>query len=275
MLNFFKKNWVKRVASGITALYGLLLIWLTWASYAYVMEYDNVKALYAVYLIITLIFGALMVYSKKQLFTTVLVMLLLPINLVFILLNFGSWFYVLPSTVILIIMFFACHANETLKVVLGTIYLLMYVLGSLAFMAFTIIFGQLNLHGFNLNYRKEEVVSLKETYRYVRYVEPEDAKNRRIYFYAEPNTEDINFGLVKFKKVVGAQRIYAGKYAQDIKIRWLDDDSIMVDGMVEDVTLGNDWGDEGLNESSDVSSTPSRPSVTSEQSTQTQATPAP
>lgn len=263
-LDFFKNPWTKRGASALSALYGLLILWLAWASYAYIMEFDNVKALYAVYLIISFLFGALMIYARKQPFTAVLVMLLIPANLVIVLLNFGSWFYILPSTVLLIVLFFAVRTHETLKVVLGTIYLLLYVLSVLAFIAFTTVFGGLNLHGFEVKNRAEEIASPEGTYRYVRYVEPQKTTNRRIYIYTEPNTEDVNLGLVRFKQIYKAKRVYSGRYDEPLTIDWKDDQTLTVNGFEELINFDAAATDtEGLEDTAETSRATTSPAATS------------
>lgn len=240
MVNFFEKTWVKRTLSGIIYLYGALLIWLLWASFAYVTEYNSQKVVLLVFFFVNLLFGAMMFLSRKQVFTAILVMLLVPINLGILILNFGNWLYVLPPVILSISMFFIVKANSTLKTILGTIYLLMYVLGILAYIAFVTLFGQISLHGFDLENRKFENISPNEEYRYVWYEQDESSPNRRIEIYVESNTDDVNLGFVNFKNILISKRVYAGKYDVPVDIKWKGENMLVVNEREErvDIALG-------------------------------------
>lgn len=48
---------------------------------------------------------------------------------------------IVPPFIVAIIMFFAAGTNETVKVIMGTIYLLLYVLGIVAYFVLNILFG--------------------------------------------------------------------------------------------------------------------------------------
>lgn len=240
MVNFFEKTWVKRTLSGIIYLYGALLIWLLWASFAYVAEYNSQKMVLLIFFLVNVLFGIIMFHCRKQIFTAILVMLLVPINLGILILNFGNWLYVLPPVILSISMFFIVKANPTLKTILGTIYLLMYVLGILAYIAFVTLFGQISLHGFDLENRKFENISPSGEYRYVWYEQDENSRNRRIEIYVESNTDDIDLGFVNFKNVFISKRVYAGKYEVPVDIEWKGDNMLTINEREErvDIALG-------------------------------------
>lgn len=51
----------------------------------------------------------------------------------------GDWILIVPPFIVAIIMFFAAGTNETVKVIMGTIYLLLYVLGIVAYFVLNIL----------------------------------------------------------------------------------------------------------------------------------------
>ena len=71
--------------------------------------------------------------------TEILSILMLPVVFCMILFNMGDWILIVPPFIVAIIMFFAAGTNETVKVIMGTIYLLMYVLGIVAYFVLNIL----------------------------------------------------------------------------------------------------------------------------------------
>ena len=66
---------------------------------------------------------------------------------------YGNWYIIAPPLAVVVIMFFANNANETLKTVLGTMYLLMYVIGVAAYIAIDMLMGPITFTGVELNLR--------------------------------------------------------------------------------------------------------------------------
>lgn len=223
MAEFFEKTWVKRTLSGISYLYGALLVWLVWASLAYEMSYDNANLVFIVYLLINFIFSITLFLSRKVISTAILVMLLVPVSLGILLLNFGNWFMIAPPVLIVIFMFFAVRAHDTLKMILGTIYLLMYVLSILGYIAVSTIFS-----GGHETVRTQEVASPNGLYRYVVYEGKDGAANRAINIYVEPNTNDIDLKLVQFKETMRAKREFTGKFNAPPAISWQEEDLLVI-----------------------------------------------
>lgn len=82
-----------------------------------------------------------MLFTRNEFVTKLLGVLMLPLVFFMILFNMGDWILIIPPFVVAIIMFFAAGTNETVKVIMGTIYLLLYVLGIVAYFVLNILFG--------------------------------------------------------------------------------------------------------------------------------------
>ena len=241
MADIIKKGWVRWVLSAVSYLYGALLAFLVWMSLAYVMDYDNGVSLFVVYALVNLLFLATMFLSRRTVSTAILTMLLVPVALAILLLNMGNWYMVIPPVLVTIVMFFAVRAHETLKTILGTIYLLMYVLSILAYIAFSAIMG-----GFDNSVRQDMAPSPGGLYRYVVYEDKETVSNRTIDIYVEPNTNDIDWKLVRFDQTVRAKRVYTGKYSEPPTIEWTGDEVLTVNGKEWDVQTDINWESQSL-----------------------------
>lgn len=123
--------WVKRLLSVFNLLYVAVLILLSYSTFLYdLVIHDKSKGLFfTVYVLASLIFLALMFFTRKQVATRIIAFLLLPIVLALVLFNMGNWILIIPPFVVAIVIFFVADNNETAKVIMGTIYLLMYVVG--------------------------------------------------------------------------------------------------------------------------------------------------
>ena len=131
-------------ASGISFQCRLLVITLlTYATFLYDLEFaaGREKSFFTVYVVLNVVFMGLMLFSRRELVTEILSILMLPVVFCMILFNMGDWILIVPPFIVAIIMFFAAGTNETVKVIMGTIYLLLYVLGIVAYFVLNILFG--------------------------------------------------------------------------------------------------------------------------------------
>ncbi|MFR1501859.1 MAG: hypothetical protein ACLSTI_08500, partial [Ruminococcus sp.] len=123
----------KRAMSVISLLYFLLIVALAVLSFFYTVEVPQKAACCVVLIAISGGALAAMLYSRKQVLTKICSVLLLPFLLPSVLLCFGEWEVLVPLVVTALLAFFLCGCTETIKTVFGTIFLLLYVLGSLAY----------------------------------------------------------------------------------------------------------------------------------------------
>ena len=143
MKDFLSNPWVKRAVSVFNIAYFAVITLLTYATFLYDLEFTEGReqSFFTVYVIASVVFLGLMLYTRREAVTSVLGALMLPVCFFLILFNMGNWILVIPPFVVALIMFFASGSKETLKVILGTIYLLLYVLGIVAYFVLNILFG--------------------------------------------------------------------------------------------------------------------------------------
>lgn len=143
MPEFLKNPWVKRTVSIFNLAYFAVIAMLTFATFLYTIEFTQGKEVtfFVIYFLASILFMGLMIYSRREICTKIVSVLLLPVTFALILFNWGNWILILPPFVVALVIFFASGVHETTKVVLGTIYLLLYVLGLVGFLVLRMLFG--------------------------------------------------------------------------------------------------------------------------------------
>lgn len=221
----FKNVWTKRGVAVLCWGYTGMLVWLAWLNLAYFLEYENPTSLFVVYVFINVAALGLMIYTREQVITQVNIMIMPPILFVSFILAFGSWYMLLPPFCVIVAMFFICRANETLKTVLGTMYLLMYVVGAAAYITMTLLMGRLTLlTGVDITLRdtKYEQLSSDGDYRIVRYVDKPNGERRNASYYVEDTTKDVKIPFGTGKRVLGCGWVLTTKYKgrDDDPVKW-------------------------------------------------------
>ena len=226
LASIFGNVWLKRGVAVLCWGYTGLLVWLAWLNFAYFLEYENPTSLFVIYVFINVAALGLMIYTRHQVITQINVMIMPPILLVSFILAFGSWYMLLPPICVIVAMFFICRANETLKTVLGTMYLLMFVVGGAAYVAMTLLMGRLTVFtGVDLTLRDAnyEKLSSDEAYRIVRYVDKPNGERRTASYYVEDVSGDVDIPFGKAKKVLGCGWVLTTKYSgrEDDPVSWV------------------------------------------------------
>lgn len=226
LASIFGNVWLKRGMAVLCWGYTGLLVWLAWLNFAYFLEYDNPTSLFVIYVFINVAALGLMIYTRHQVITQINVMIMPLILLVSFILAFGSWYMLLPPICVIVAMFFICRANETLKTVLGTMYLLMFVVGGAAYVAITLLMGRLTIFtGVDLTIRDAnyEKLSSDEAYRIVRYVDKPNGERRTASYYVEDVSGDVDIPFGKAKKVLGCGWVLTTKYSgrEDDPVSWV------------------------------------------------------
>ncbi|MBQ8966220.1 hypothetical protein [Ruminococcus sp.] len=164
MKDFLSNVWVKRAVGVFNLVYFAVITLLTVATFLYDLEFTEgqEQSFFTVYVASSVIFLILMIYSRDIFVTKLVSVLMLLVVFCLLLFNMYDWILVIPPLVVALIMFFVAGTHETVKVVMGTIYLLMYVLGLVAYFVFNLLFGGTStLTELNADMdRKSEVYSL-------------------------------------------------------------------------------------------------------------------
>lgn len=143
MKEFFSNIWVKRSVSVFCIVYAAVIALLAYATFLYNLEFAKgmETPFFIIYTLASAIFLALMLITRKQRVTCIIGMIFPFIVFLLILFNIGSWVLIIPPFIVAVVMFFAADNHETTKVVAGTIYLLVYVLGIVLYIVLNMLFG--------------------------------------------------------------------------------------------------------------------------------------
>ncbi|MBP1535524.1 MAG: hypothetical protein IK999_15570 [Ruminococcus sp.] len=143
MKEFLSNIWVKRAVGVFNLVYFAVIGMMVYATFDYDLEFTagQEQSFFTVYVAASVIFLILMLYSRDVLITKIISVLMLLLAFCLILFNMYDWILIVPPLVVGLIIFFAAGTHETVKVVMGTIYLLVYVLGLVAYFVFNMLFG--------------------------------------------------------------------------------------------------------------------------------------
>ncbi len=143
MKNILENKWVKRCVAVISSIYFAVIALLTYASFLYKLEFvpETKNTFITMYVTASVVFLALMIYSRSTLLTKIISIALMPVVFCLILFNMYNWLLIIPPFVVAVVIFFAAGTAENVKVIMGTIFLLMYVLGIVAYFVLNALLG--------------------------------------------------------------------------------------------------------------------------------------
>ncbi len=178
----------------------------------YTVNIPNKPILIVTLSLIGLLVISAMIYSRNHFITKFSCMLLLPCLLPTILLNFHEWALIVPLAVTCLLMFFFSGVAETPKTIFGTVYLLLYVLGSLGFFMAASLFSTSSV--------STTLESDSGSYRYS-LVNTEDSSGGSTKIEISPNDMDINFSVISFLAEGYERTVYIERPVQtEISIEW-------------------------------------------------------
>lgn len=231
VLEFLTNKWFKFGVSFLSIGYPVFLGFVAWITMGFFLQPTHSGALFTLYLFINVIFGGIMFFTRKQVVTRICAMITPLISFLILIFGFDNWFIIAPPVVVCVLIFFMCGVSETTKTILGTIYLLMYVVGVLVYLTLRMLLGNITLYDVKLSERSTTYTySPDGLYRLVTYVEPEKAAQRTVSFYLEETEGDINLPFAECKKVLGCIHINTSAYDKPAKIEWKDEHTLYIDG---------------------------------------------
>lgn len=214
LVSFFKNVWFRRAVAVTGWVYTLLMVWVTYLSFGYYFEVENITTLFVLYLFVNCIALGLLILSRKQVLTRINSYVLPLIVFALTIFGFGNWYLIVPPAVVMLVLFFVNTSNETLKVVFGTMLLLLYVIGIVGYVGLKMFIPDLSFTGVDLNTRDKtyEKLSKDGNYRIVRYF-GSNGNNKLQYYYVEATENDINIPFGVCKRVYGCQHINTSAYS--------------------------------------------------------------
>ena len=237
LLAFFKNVWFKRGVSLVCLGYTAFMVWLAVLNAAYYIELNNPTPLFVLYLFINISALGLMILSRNELLTRINSYLLPPIIFISVICAWENWYMIIPPVVVMLVLFFVNNSNETLKTVLGTLYLLMYVVGIVGFIGAELFLGHIALYDVDLSKRDTSYEKLSESgeYRIVRYFDTVgDRKTQSYYIEITDKDQKIPFGTCKL--VLNCKHIHTSTY-EDTPLDLVSWDVRTIDGEKNEVLL--------------------------------------
>lgn len=192
MKNIMSNIWTKRAFALISLLYALGVCRLAYLAIFYDIHIKSASLLCVVLSAVSVIALIAMFYSRKQILTRISSVVILFAMLPVALLYFGQWCIIIPIVLTGIIIFLGSGAGEGAKTVWGTIILLTYVFGSIAFFMFKAFFVS-DAQEFLI----DSGTSPSGQYRY-EVVNVDDSSNGSTTVYVEPNYADVKYPFTRF-----------------------------------------------------------------------------
>lgn len=238
VLSFFKNKWTRFGFSFLAPLYPAFLIYVGWLSFAYSLEPTAPIPLFLLYVLVNFLFGGLFFYTRKQILTRLSICIAPLILFLILMLSFGEWYLIIPPVAICLFVFLASGVGETLKTVLGALYLMMFVVGALVYLTM--------LH-FNLTPRSliqdfffenncdisnrstSYVYSTEGTYRLVKYTDNAGNERKVTSFYVEETESDIHLWYLDCYRTLDSLKVLVTMYEDEVEYRWLSDTTLYID----------------------------------------------
>ena len=222
--SIFTNKWFKLGVSILTASYTVLLCFFAYAVTFFNIEYTNRVEFAIFYSIFSFLTCGLMFYTRESPFVAIFAMINMVILLPTLLIDFGNWPLLIPAIIVTLFSFFCCNMNATAKTVLGTIFLLMYIVGGIAFYVIMNVFRTTTVDTLITS-----EVSASGSFRY--YVL--DAQNKaagKVIVYVEPNNLDVDLKFIKLDNTIKKMIKQANKPVE-IKCEWRGEDLYINDSL--------------------------------------------
>ena len=244
-LKFLKNRWFLFGISFLSVIYVLFVGNMVRVTFTCYLEINNFVSLMALYLLINFLFGVLIFFTRKQI-PTIVCAIILPIEAFALMITaFGQWHLIIPPIVVGMFAFLICGVAEPCKTVLGTVFLLMFVVGGLVYNVFLnlgislfYVVTDLQENGIevDMNERSSDyLLSPNGTYRLVKYVDNSDNGRSVTGYYVELAFEDEEFPFVYCYRVYGCRHVLSTLYDSDIDPRWISDTVLLIDGRQRDM----------------------------------------
>ncbi len=241
VLDILRNRWVKFGVSFLSLLMPVFLIFVDWLAFAYYLRPVNEVPLFLLYVLVNFVFGGLMFYTRHQIITRLVVCITPVLAFVLLIIAFGQWYLIVPPVAVCAFTFLAAGTNETFKTILGTIYLLMFVVGTLVYL--TMLNFNLTVQTFLEKVtecdisKRSDVYSYSpdNTYRVVMYVD--DAGNERSLtsYYIEKTADDVSLPYLNCYKHLYSLKVLVTMDQSSVVYKWLNNDELYINGRAKNI----------------------------------------
>lgn len=217
MNKILKKKWVKTILPFSSVLYMLFLISLAYNTFMYELVISNKIIFGILYVLFNAGMFALMYMSRNSRMSSLISLLFLLVTFSIVLFAFGNYLIIIPIFLVSVATLFTSKGSETKKTIIGTAYLLLYVLGIVVFILINSFFGdkiaerELTKSSIktgelsklytekSLSPLLQNTVSPDKKYRFY-IVNIDNRLNGEIQIVVVPNNNDKNFGLFALRE---------------------------------------------------------------------------
>ncbi len=196
VMKVLKNRWFQAFVSLLGIAYTAMLLYFDYIVFFYNIEYTDRKTFAILASVFSVLVCLLDLYTRHSPITCILAMINMPAFLPLMLLDWGNWPLLVPAFIVTLFGFFCCHMNETAKTIFGTIFLLLYILGGIAF------FLVMNVFRVNtVDTLIEQGVSPSGAFRYY-VLDVQNKSTGKKCVYIQPNTLDEDKGFIKLNTTI-------------------------------------------------------------------------
>ncbi|MDE5858840.1 MAG: hypothetical protein K2H23_00375 [Oscillospiraceae bacterium] len=226
----FSNKWFILVISLLCSAYTMILCYFAYAVFFYDIVYVDKTKFALIYAAISLLTGLLFFYTRRSFVTCIISLANMLVFFPTLLLDWGNWPLLVPAAIVTLFGFFACKMNDTMKTVFGTIYLLLYILGGIAFFLVMNVFRVTTVD--TLLTPEGGIVSPSENFRcYV--MDVQNKSSGKVAVYVEPNKLDKDLDFIVLRTSIKKLVKQAGKENRDDALRYdvhWDKDKLYING---------------------------------------------
>ncbi len=159
-------------------------------------------------------FAAVMIFTRRQIITRICILAAMPFYFPIFLFNTEYKVLMIPLGLLAVVTFFANGAKEGTKTILGTVYLMFYVLGAFCYLNVVDLMKTSSVETVT-----EAGISPSGTYRY-EIIEVQDKAGGNTYVSMEPNTYDIEYPHCTWYAMGYDKRIYLERPLTEFDTEW-------------------------------------------------------
>ncbi|MDE6579248.1 MAG: hypothetical protein K2K41_01790 [Ruminiclostridium sp.] len=243
VLKFLKNKWFLLGISFLSFIYVYFLGKIVLRAFDSYLETENFSAMMVMYVFVNFIFGVLMFFTRKQI-PTVISALIIPLEaLLLMIVSFGQWYIIIPPVVVGAVVFLSCGVGESCKTVMGTLLLIMFVAGGLAYSVMSSYFG-ISLRFVATDLLTDESQDIDFSTRSMDYLVTEDGKYRLVYYvehkeehtvtsyYVEEAFKDSEYPYAVFRRTFGCRNVLVTAYERNVNPKWISNDKLSIDGKI-------------------------------------------
>ena len=241
VLEILRNKWVKFGVSFLSLGLPFFIAYIDWLAFAYYLEPVNDVPLFLLYVLVNFLFAGIMFYTRHQIITRIVVCISPVLAFVLLIIAFGQWYLIVPPVVICAFTFLAAGTNETFKTILGTVYLLMFVVGTLVYM--TMLHFNLTVSTFlqitecDISKRSEDYsYSPDKKYRIVMYIDNAGNERSLTSYYIEKTEDDVKLPYLNCYKHLYSQKVLVTMDQSSVVYKWLNNDELYIDGRAKNIT---------------------------------------